>query len=438
MSHRLGQGLAVAWLAAGPAALAQQTQGAAPRPVPGPDSATNEMTSLKAELAEARALLAAQTRQLEEQKQRLDQLERRVTGLAQAPAPAAAAPVSVASATPTDGDGPVRVGQPPVDADRAPTVAVLDQQGTVVTRKGQLVAEAGLDYTRADRNRAIFRGVALIESVLVGVFDINESRQDIVTASGALRYGLTNRLEVGARMPFVYRSDKLVTTPISGSTNDDAARSIDNSVHSGGIGDLELTARYQINNGGRNSPFLIANLQTTVPTGRDPFSVPRNSNGAALKAATGAGFWGISPSITAILPSEPAVLFGTIGYTYNLGRNVNTQIPPVQIDRVKPGNQINISAGVGLALNERTSLNFGYNHAWSFGTTTVTRRLDEKTRQPYGDRITTRSRDLQIGRFLFGVSQRFSDSLLINWAVEVGATEDAPNVRTSIRVPFYF
>src|SRR5690606_35784848 len=112
----------------------------------------------------------------------------------------------------------MQVGQPPADSDRPPTVAVLDQQGSVVTRQGQLIAELGLDYTRSDRNRAIFRGVELIESVLVGVFDINESRQDILTASGSLRYGLSDRLEIGARLPFIYRSDKLVTTPIAGST----------------------------------------------------------------------------------------------------------------------------------------------------------------------------------------------------------------------------
>jgi len=31
---------------------------------------------------------------------------------------------------------------------------------------------------RADRNRAIFRGIEVVASVLIGVFDINESRQD--------------------------------------------------------------------------------------------------------------------------------------------------------------------------------------------------------------------------------------------------------------------
>ncbi len=396
-----------------------------------------DVASMRNELNEARALLAEQNRQIAEQKRRLDAMEQRLSGITAASATAMPAAPPVSSAVNQAG-APIRVGEPPADSDRAPTVAVLDQQGSVVTRKGQLIAELGMDYTRADRNRAIFRGVELIQSVLVGVFDINESRQDILTASGALRYGLTDRLEIGVRVPFIYRSDKLVTVPIAGSTNNDDARTIDSSVRGAGIGDVEVTARYQLNNGGHNTPFLIANLQAVIPTGRDPFSVRRDSYGAAKQVATGAGFWGVTPSITAILPSEPAVLFGTLGYTFNFARNVDTMIPPVQIDRIEPGDQVNISAGVGLALNERTSLNFGYNHAWSFGTHTVVRSLNSQSTAPVGEPFSTRSRDLQIGRFLFGVSHRFSDALQVNWTVEVGATQDAPDVRTALRIPFIF
>jgi hypothetical protein len=45
-------------------------------------------------------------------------------------------------------------------------------------------------------------------------------------------------------------------------------------------------------------------------------------------------------SFTAILPSDPVVLFGTLGYTMNIGRSVNTRIPPVIIDYVDPGDAV--------------------------------------------------------------------------------------------------
>jgi hypothetical protein len=45
------------------------------------------------------------------------------------------------------------------------------------------------------------------------------------------------------------------------------------------------------------------------------------------------------------------------------------------------------------------------------------------------------SRDLQIGRYMFGVSYRVGPTTTLNWAVEIGATDDATDVRTVLRVP---
>ncbi|GLT02926.1 hypothetical protein GCM10007897_43560 [Sphingobium jiangsuense] len=191
-------------LSAAPAHAQQQ-----PAPVQG---SASDVNALRDELAQARALLAEQNRQIAEQKQRLDLLEQRLSSLAAASAaPPPPPPPPGAGGASVAGGSPIQVGQPPADSDRAPTVAVLDQQGSVVTRKGQLIAELGLDYVRADRNRTVFRGVGAAGVILIGAFDINESRQDILTASGSLRYGLSNRFEIGVRAPFTYRSDKLIT-----------------------------------------------------------------------------------------------------------------------------------------------------------------------------------------------------------------------------------
>jgi hypothetical protein len=68
-----------------------------------------------------------------------------------------------------------------------------------------------------------------------------------------------------------------------------------------------------------------------------------------------------------------------------------------------------------------------------FGTRTTTRSEDNQG--VLCPPITTTSRDLQIGRFLFGVTHRVTDTASINWAVEVGATEDAADLRTVLRIP---
>lgn len=387
--------------------------------IPAPAFAQDTIESLRAEIAAQRA-------QLQRQEERLSALEAQMRSAAASPR-AAAAPTQTAQA-------PVEtVGAAPGDLNQMPQVAVLGDQGNVITRAGQLTGEISAEHQRADRNRAIFRGIELVESVLVGVFDINESRQDILTAALGLRYGVTDRFELGVRLPYVYRSDASILAPIAGSMTDDAAATIDNSAKGNGIGDVEVSARYQLTRARAGRPFLIANLQGVFPTGSNPFDVPRDGNGRPLRAATGAGFYGISPSLTGILQTDPAVLFGTIGYNYNLARNVDARIPPVQIDRVNPADAVFASAGIGVALNQRTSFNLGYAHTWGFGTRTRIRTEDAQGN--LGPPMTTTSRDLQIGRFLFGVTYRVNDRTSVNWAVEVGATEDAADLRTVIRVP---
>lgn len=243
---------------------------------------------LREQVDAAMVLIERQQEQLDRQAQELAELRRRLDGLpvnanaagASPPVPSNAPAVVAQSSTqrpPTDaaaaqqGVVPLeRVGQAPEDYDRPIELAVLDSQGSVVTRRGQLSGEVQLDYARADRSRAVFRGVELVEAVLVGVFDINESRQDVLTESFSLRYGLTDRLELGVRLPLIYRSDTSIIAPVAGSTNNDEAATIDNSVKGRGIGDLELSARYQLIDGGPGRPFFIANLQGLIPTGSDP------------------------------------------------------------------------------------------------------------------------------------------------------------------------
>ena len=415
--------------------------------------------TLQGQLDAARAQLRAQQARIDAQEERLAALQAQFDARAQAsanapvtpstPLPAVLAAQGSAPGSPGDvggvlqppltpliraGEAPLeRVGQAPVGEDRPVELAVLNSQGSIVTRRGQLTGEFQVDYARADRNRAVFRGIELVEAVLVGVFDINESRQDVITTSASLRYGISNRLELGVRVPVVHRADNSVIAPIAGSTNNDPAATPDNSVQGTGLGDIEVTARYQLLSGGGGNPYLIANLQGVFPTGSDPFKVPRDSLGRARRAATGAGFYGIAPSLTVILPSDPVVLFGTLGYTFNLGKPVNTQIPPVIINYVDPGDAISASAGIGISFNQRTTLNLGYAHSWAFGTTTRTTLI-----VPSATGINTAentSRDLQIGRFLFGVTYRVTDRASLNWSVEVGATDDATDLRTAVRIP---
>lgn len=406
----------------------------------------NALMALKAQLDLERRELEAQRQALEAQRIRIQGLEDRLLdrlraaglGSGLAPATEQGAGPQLAAATPSE---PSRrevetVGPKPAEQERVQDIAVLADQGGILTRAGRVTIEPTIEYARADRNRFVFRGIEVPRSVLIGVFDINESRQDILTASLAARFGLTSRFEIGGRVPFVYRSDTAVLVPLTQDPETpEPNRTINTSAKGHGIGDIEVNARYQLTDGLNGWPYLIGGIQVVAPTGKNPFEVPRDSLGNATKAATGAGFWGVAPSLTMLLPSDPATLFASLGYTYNFGRKVHTRVNDAIIDKVVPGGSPSLTMGIGIALNPRTSLSFAYAHNWQFATKTRIRQVDAATGAT-GDPITTKSRDLQLGRFQMGVSYRVNPKTIINWAVEMGATDDATDLRTTLRVPF--
>lgn len=429
-----------------------------------PDSA---LEVLQEEIAQERRKIAAQRAVLEETAQRLDALEDELLGrlrgrgaqvATSGPQPA---PTEQAAEQPAQ-DGPAiapvqPVGEAPKEDDRPPQVTVLADQGGVVTRKGQLTLEPAVDYTHLSRSRFAFRGIELIPSILVGVFDINDSEQNIVTTSLTGRYGISSRFEVNARLPFVYRSDQSSSIPVSDAANNEQDRLQFQAGERAAIGDTEISMRYQLNKGKGGWPFLIGNIQAVIPTGKDPYSVRRDNAGTPTQAATGAGFWALGGSVTAILPTDPAVLFGTLGYTRNFSSTPNADITELlRIGEVTPGDQVSASLGFGLTLNPRLSFNLGYAHTWAFATRTqslfrpfpVLPANDPAAQAAYPglmpgddvpfDSVFVDTDDAHIGRLLFGISYRISDRTNINWNVEIGATDAAPDVRMSIRVPFNF
>lgn len=402
-----------------------------------------DIGGLREQIAAERRALDDQQRVLEAQRLRLQRLEDRLVGNMRATgasetAVAQATEVPLPATPPQAGAGttPVPVvGEAPTDQ-RQVQVAVLAEQGGVITKAGRLTIEADIEYARADRNRVLFRGVAIPEAVLIGAFDINESRQDVLTAAAVARLGVTNRLEINGRVPFIHRADNSALAPVvnNGSMADIGT---DRSVSNGNLGDIDFGVRYQVTDGQNGLPFLIAGVQAIAPTGTDPFAVPRDALGNPNRAATGAGFWGITPNVTAILPSDPAVLFGTLGYTFNFARSIDRQIGSAIVERVKPGGQPAASLGVAISLNPRMSISLGYAHTLALGTKTRLRTIDPRT-QEAGEPATIKTRDLQLGRLLFGVSYRVTPATTINWNIELGATDDATDVRTSLRIPFAF
>lgn len=195
-----------------------------------------------------------------------------------------------------------------------------------------------------------------------------------------------------------------------------------------------MSLRYQLTRARAGRAFLIGNLQVVVPTGSTRSKWTAKRSGVRWRPRRGRASGASPPGVTAILPTDPAVLFGTLGYTRNFGKDVDTVIPPVRVIFVKPGDSLSASAGIGLSLSQHASLNLGYAHSCAFGTRTRTQLTSPGSADNPGV-SEQEARDLQIGRLLFGVTYRVTDRASINWSVETGVTDDATDLRTVLRVP---
>jgi len=384
-------------------------------------------------LADQEKRLADQARAIEEQRQALLSQQRALKamqtqlygGQAQVvPATMGAAggispPPSQGQKVPAQAEGtPPPVGEaPPAEEPERPEVAALAEVGGVLTPKGTLVLEPSFSLTHSNINRFVFQGVEIVEAVLVGAIEASDADRDSITLAGTARYGITNRLEVEAKLPLSYRNDRVTNLIVS--TGAQATQELD----AFDIGDAEFAGHYQINQGTGGWPYFVGNLRVKTDTGLSPFDIDRNAQGIELELPTGSGFWGVQPSITAIFPSDPVVFYANVGYLWNIERGIDESIGASFIGDVDPGDNISVSGGMGFGLNEKASFSLGYEHNY----------ITETKTEING--VVVESDSLQVGLLSLGFSYRLSDNISLNLDVKVGATEDAPDAQATLRVP---
>jgi len=327
------------------------------------------------------------------------------------------------------------VGRAPESQGRPPEVAPIFEQPGLLTPPGQYVVEPSLQFGYSSSNRVALVGYSIIPALLIGLVDVREVKRNTTTAALAVRSGLTPRLEVELRVPYVYRSDATVSRDVANPSSGESVFSSDG----GGLGDVELGARYQLNTGGQDKPFFIGSLRYKSHTGRDPFEVVTdcvtacvgNASGSGLPLGlpTGSGFNSLQAGLTVLYPSDPAVFFGSVTYTHNFVRSeVSRKILNDQyefIGEIQPGAVVGFNFGMGLALNEKSSFSLGYDHA-SVGRTEV------------NGAVLAGSVRTQLATLLLGYSYRLTPRTSLNVSVGAGLTRDTPDVSLTVRLPMTF
>jgi LysM repeat protein len=343
------------------------------------------------------------------------------------PAPLAA--VAEAQSTPqatsaAAAAAPSAVGQRPENDTSEPVLTLAADVGGVLTPKGTLFFEPEIDFAQSSENRFFFSGTEILDAILIGVIEATDTDRMSLVARAGFRYGVTDRLELDAKIPFVYRDDR-----IAGVALDDSTEFV-RDLHGAGLGDIEIGAHYQLTNGA-GFPYTIANIRAKAPTGEGPFEVERSPSGVELDAATGSGFWTVEPSATFIFPTDPAVFFANLGYQMNFEVSPDEAVGSSIVREFDPGDAIRASLGVGLSVNERLSLNFGYDYSHFFRSRLLIESIDPDTMLP----ILTDARQprVTVGSFGIGGSYYVNDALRLSINTSFGATDEAPDMRILLR-----
>lgn len=322
---------------------------------------------------------------------------------------------------------PAPVGQPSESEGRPREVAPIFEQPGVLTPKDKFVFEPSLQYSYSSSNRVALVGYTIIPAILIGVVDVREVKRNTYTTTLTGRYGISSRFEIEGRLPLIYRSDTSVGRELGQGASTNTAFEASGK----GVGDIELTGRMQLNDGGADSPYYVGSLRFKSRTGKNPFEVQTSTtiiglrDGVQTELPTGSGFVGWQPALTVLYPSDPAVFFGSVSYLYSIKRKDVTALTDAgttDLGSIQPGPVIGFNFGMGLALNERSSFSIGYDHS------AVGKTRQRGTPSPDSVRV-------QLGTLLLGYSLRLNPARMLNISLGAGLTRDTPDVTLSVRMP---
>jgi hypothetical protein len=310
----------------------------------------------------------------------------------------------------------------------APTLA---NSGGILTPKGQFIIDPSLEYDYWAQNQLALNGFTIIPGITFGNIFIDRIEQSFLTAAVTGRYGITDRLEVNVKLPYVVAYGTTSTQNVGPD-----AISLSPSSHAAHIGDIQLGASYQFNSGDNGWPVFVGNLLFKTVTGQSPYEVPiytvDDPNGAFLagipkKLPTGTGFYSLEPSLTVFYATAPGVLFGNIQYTENFARNFDVPNPgggPAVSENLQPGNALAATLGLGFALNDKASMTFSYEQEYVFGSSVNDHKLGGSA--------------YSFGTFNFGLGYTVSARTSVNFGVGIGAGPNAPAAKILIEVPMRF
>jgi len=295
----------------------------------------------------------------------------------------------------------------------------------------RLTIEPGINYSYSDRSQLALRGFLALDAIFLGELNVDTVESHITTFDINTRYGLTDRLEVGLNVPFVYRSTTYQSIGLDFSTERDSEATVDEA----DIGDVSLSLSYRLLPETQQRPDVVLNFGVTAPTGTDPYGISLKSDtdqGGNLnyptELPTGNGVWSLSTGVSALKTLDPAIVFANLGYKYNIEESFDdiSGLDGDQPGDVKLGDSIRAGFGTAFALNERLSLSLSYSHEYIM--------KSETTQDGFTNKVV--GSDANVGVFNIGGTYALNDSTSVVTSLGIGLTDDASDISLTFRMPF--
>ncbi|WP_375171776.1 transporter [Marinobacter sp.] len=327
---------------------------------------------------------------------------------------------------PSSGSSETTAADAEAKKEQVTDIASITTDRGIVTRPGRLTIEPSISHAHSNATRVAIEGYTIIPALLVGLINISEIQRDIYVGAMTFKYGFTSRLETDIRIPWLSVHEDLRERQAFEGTPVDTLRESSGQ----GLGDVELSARYQLNDGLDGWPYVIGVFRVKTPTGEGPYDVDQrvvvdsegNPIGIELEERpTGSGYWSFEPGLSFIYPSDPAVLFGNLSYVWTQEEDEGVE----NGGRIDPGDVIRFGFGMGFAFNERTSFSLSYDHS-------IIRKTSFETNS---DLFGANFDRIQVGSLAFGLSQRLTASTTLNLTVSIGVTENAPSSELTLKLP---
>lgn len=348
------------------------------------------------------------------------------------PAAAETEPAAAAAAEEEEEEGPVRI----------PLAGVA--QGGVLLQRDQLVLEPTLGYSFSTNSRLILTGFSILPLLILGTIEAEKVETQTFVPALGFRYGIRRGIQFDLRIPYLVQNTTRVRV-LSDRTGQGQF-----SGENSGLGDVSFGASYQFLYERAWIPDMVFRLGASAPTGRSQFDIFQDiiATGmfetldqfeeqlTAQGQATGSGRWTVDASVTGVKALDPAILFGTVGFSYSppvtetvLQLSANPSNPreiiviPMEAD-LGGTSAFSTSLGMAISLNNQLSMN------WSFANTY--RFSQENNGQKIPDS------QVQSASFNMGLNIAVTPRITTNIVGSIGITPDSPDFAFSMTVPVSF